>query len=100
MRTMAEYEQPLPARIATGISPRVMLQRAALLHHVGRPALAHATNGAQRFVAGTLSALQNQHGSRCSCCSGMSNKKSRKTARERTAPRAFPAPAEDDFALV
>jgi hypothetical protein len=54
--------------------------------------LAHATNERSASSPGTLSALQSQHGLRCSCCSGMSNKnkKSRKTARGKNGAKSFP----------
>jgi len=65
--------------------------RTALLYDVGGLRLAHATNERSADKPHTLSALKSQHGSGCSCCSGLSNKKSRKTARGKNGAKSFPA---------
>jgi hypothetical protein len=51
---------------------------------------AHATNERSAAAPSTLSALKSQHEAGCSCCSGLSNKKGRKTARGKNGAKSFP----------
>ena len=90
MRPMAEYEKPYACPDCDEMAPRVMLTAPRFSTMSAGLRLAHATNERSADKPNTLSALKSQHGSGCSCCSGMSNKKSRKTARGKNGAKSFP----------
>jgi putative FmdB family regulatory protein len=90
MRPMAEYEKSQACPDCAEISPRVMLTAPRFSAMSSGLRLAHAANERSASSPSTLTALKSQHGSGCSCCSGLSNKKSRKTAQSKNGAKSFP----------
>jgi putative FmdB family regulatory protein len=91
MRPMAEYEKPYACPDCDAVAPRVMLTAPRFSTMSAGMRLAHATNERSADKPNTLSTLKNQHGSGCSCCSGLSSKRSRKTARGKNGAKSFPS---------
>ena len=91
MRPMSEYEKPHACPDCDEMAPRVMLTAPRFSTMSASLRLAHATNERSADKPHTLSGLKSQHGSACSCCSGMSTKKNRKTAKGKNGAKSFPS---------
>lgn len=91
MRPMADYEKPCACPDCEEISPRVMLTAPRFSTLSAGLRLAHATNERSADKPNTLSGLKSQHGSGCSCCTGMSNKKKSRTAKGKNGAKSFPS---------
>ncbi len=91
VRPMSEYEKPQPCPDCGDKARRVLLTAPRFSTMSASLRLVHATNERSADKPTTLSALKSQHGSGCSCCSGLSNKKGRKTARAKNGAKSFPS---------
>ncbi|HMK81378.1 MAG TPA: zinc ribbon domain-containing protein [Xanthobacteraceae bacterium] len=90
IRPMAEYEKPQVCPDCRRKAPRVLLTAPRFSTLAVELRTAHATNERSAHAPDTLSALKSQHGSSCSCCAGLTYKKSRKTARGKNGAKSFP----------
>jgi putative FmdB family regulatory protein len=90
IRPMAEYDKPQPCPECQRKAPRVLLTAPRFSTMSVELRTAHATNERSAAAPSTLSALKSQHEAGCSCCSGLSNKKGRKTARGKNGAKSFP----------
>jgi putative FmdB family regulatory protein len=90
IRPMAEYQKPQSCPECQRKAPRVLLTAPRFSTLSNELRVAHATNERSAAAPSTLSSLKSQHGSGCSCCSPLSNKKSRKTARGKNGAKSFP----------
>jgi putative FmdB family regulatory protein len=90
IRPMAEYEKPHPCPECRRKAPRVLLTAPRFSAMSMELRAAHATNERSAAAPHTLSALKAQHGAGCACCSPLSSKKGRKTARGRNGAKSFP----------
>ena len=90
IRPMAEYEQPQACPDCGRMAPRVLLTAPRFSAMSLALRTAHATNERSADAPSTLSGIKSQHGSGCACCSGLSSKKGRKTARGKNGAKGFP----------